>query len=185
MARLFPQGGLPLSWFWNGQVCLAVLEEDPAWFLFGHILGNRQQTVTQPPWSPFPSQARLPQVSSCSMSGPTRRQPAPVSVFLGGEGQRVSPLPSCPQSLASLGHLPASRCWSSRGHRASVSSPRIRTPGSLVSEATSCQPPLVPRGGHEKGAPASSLADAAQFLALAPPSFFFLLPNSQACSVFS
>lgn len=72
-ARLSPRGGWPLSWFWNQQVCLEALEEDLAWFLFGHILGKRPQTVTQPLWSPFPGQARLPQVSSCSMSGPTRR----------------------------------------------------------------------------------------------------------------
>lgn len=67
-ARLSPRGGWPLSWFWNRQVCLEALEEDLAWFLFGHILGKHPQTVTQPSWSPFPSQ-----VSSCSMSGPTRR----------------------------------------------------------------------------------------------------------------
>lgn len=31
----------------GGQVCLEALEENPSWFLFGHVLGNLWQTVTQ------------------------------------------------------------------------------------------------------------------------------------------
>lgn len=70
--------------------------------------------------------------------------------------------------------------------RAGVGSPRTHTPGSLVPEAVSRWPPLVPRGEHKEDAPVPGLADNTQFLALGLPLFFFsFLPSSQVCSILS
>lgn len=75
---------------WGRQVCLAALEENPSWFLFGHVLGTLRHTVTQRPPSPSPGR-QLPQVSSRNKSGPRRMWQAPVSVFLGGPWRAQGP----------------------------------------------------------------------------------------------
>lgn len=100
-------GGLSLAPL---RECLEAPWEDPGGFLFRHILGNLQQTVTQP----------QPQCLDASSGfflrhvGATEMCQGPVSVFPGGPGvgsgaarHEDSPLPPLSQILAMAElHLP-------------------------------------------------------------------------------
>lgn len=48
LGKSFPRRRVASALVLGRLVCLEALEEDPGWFLCGHILGNLRQTVTQP-----------------------------------------------------------------------------------------------------------------------------------------